>query len=521
MAGGKLASGMYYIFTKQRRECSPTAYIINFWSEYTAWKKLQTLYDSSNKSLVLRELFASDPKRFEKYHRLWTPPSDSPDPNTSILLDFSKNLINEEVFNTLLELAQEVDISTAREELFTGKHINTSEDRAVLHIALRNFSAGVDAKWSISEPGVDEVRPVLEHIRQFTTSVRSGEWKGYTGKSIKTIVNIGIGGSDLGPVMVTEALKAYSKRDLSAHFVSNIDGTHLAETLRHCDPETTLFIVASKTFTTQETITNAESARAWFLSHAHDRTHIAKHFVALSTNTKAVTEFGISSENMFQFWDWVGGRYSLWSAIGLSIALVIGYDNFENLLRGAHAMDKHFRTAPLDKNLPVILALVGIWYNDFYGIFVTLKLFLLQLSQIICIGSQTHALLPYDQYLNKFADYFQQGDMESNGKFITKDGRRVDYQTGVRSSALFLFIKTDSIPLLSLSSGVRQEPTGNIHSTNSSTKEPNSSQLISLHPLPHWTPLKTPNIIVSYYPTSSPNLKHLHSEKPKPRCVEN
>lgn len=375
MAGGKLASGMYYIFIfSTKTECSPTAYI-NFWSEYTAWKKLQALYDSSHKSLVLRELFASDPKRFEKYHRLWTPPPDSPDPNASILLDFSKNLINEEVYNTLLELAQEADISAAREELFTGKHINTSEDRAVLHIALRNFSAGVDAKWSISEPGVDEVRPVLEHIRQFTNSVRSGEWKGYTGKSIKTIVNIGIGGSDLGPVMVTEALKAYSKRDLSAHFVSNIDGTHLAETLRHCDPETTLFIVASKTFTTQETITNAESARAWFLSHAHDRAHIAKHFVALSTNTKAVTEFGISSDNMFQFWDWVGGRYSLWSAIGLSIALVIGFDNFENLLRGAHAMDKHFRTAPLEQNLPVILALVGIWYNDFYGIWITFILF--------------------------------------------------------------------------------------------------------------------------------------------------
>ncbi|GJJ10488.1 phosphatidylinositolN-acetylglucosaminyltransferase subunit gpi1 [Clathrus columnatus] len=380
-------------------------------SNYSAWKKLQTLYDSTHKSLNLRELFDSDPKRFEKYHRIWTPSSDSSKQNTSILLDFSKNLINEQIFETLLELAREVDIPSATEDLFTGKHINTSEDRAVLHIALRNFSAQSDPKWAISEPGVDEVHPVLEHIHHFSDAVRSGEWKGYTGKSIKSIVNIGIGGSDLGPVMVTEALKAYSKRDLNAHFVSNIDGTHLAETLLKCDPETTLFIVASKTFTTQETITNAESARAWFLSHAHDRSHIARHFVALSTNTKAVTEFGIAKENMFQFWDWVGGRYSLWSAIGLSIALVIGYENFESLLNGAHAMDKHFRTAPLEQNLPVILALVGIWYNDFYG-------------------SQTHALLPYDQYLNKFADYFQQGDMESNGKFVTKDGHRVDYQTG-------------------------------------------------------------------------------------------
>lgn len=337
------------------------------WSEYPAWKKLQALYDSTHKSLNLRELFDSDPKRFEKYHRIWTPPAGSPDPGTSIFLDFSKNLINEEIYNTLFELAKEADIPAAREEFFTGKHINTSEDRAVLHIALRNFSADSDPNWSISEPGVDEVRPVLEHIRKFTDAVRNGEWKGYTGKSIKSIVNIGIGGSDLGPVMVTEALKAYSKRDLSAYFVSNIDGTHLAETLRHCDPETTLFIVASKTFTTQETITNAESARSWFLSHTHERTHIAKHFVALSTNTKAVTEFGISPDNMFQFWDWVGGRYSLWSAIGLSIALVIGFQNFENLLRGAHAMDKHFRTAPLEQNLPVILALIGIWYNDFHG----------------------------------------------------------------------------------------------------------------------------------------------------------
>jgi len=301
---------------------------------------------------------------------------------------------------------KEAQVETYRDKMFAGEHINTSEDRAVLHIALRNFD-----EFSISEAGASEVKEVLAHMKEFSESVRSGAWKGYTGKPINTIVNIGIGGSDLGPVMVTEALKAYSKRDLAAHFVSNIDGTHIVETLRLCDPETTLFIIASKTFTTQETITNATTARAWFLETAKDKAHVAKHFVALSTNETAVTDFGISKDNMFAFWDWVGGRYSLWSAIGLSIALVIGYDNFEALLKGAHGMDKHFKTAPLDQNLPVLLAVLGVWYNDFYG-------------------SQTHALLPYDQYLYKFADYFQQGDMESNGKFVTKGGQRVNYQTG-------------------------------------------------------------------------------------------
>lgn len=269
--------------------------------------------------------------------------------------------------------------------MFSGQHINTSEDRAVLHIALRDIKSG----WNLKEDGVSEVKEVLAHIKQFTESVRSGQWKGYTGKRIDTIVNIGIGGSDLGPVMVTEALKPYAHELLKAHFVSNIDGTHLAETVKLCNPETTLFIIASKTFTTQETITNAESARSWFLKHAKDKAHVAKHFVALSTNTKAVTAFGIAEQNMFKFWDWVGGRYSLWSAIGLSIALVIGYDNFEQLLNGANGMDRHFKETKLEDNLPVILAVIGIWYNDFFG-------------------SQTHALLPYDQYLHKFADYFQQ-----------------------------------------------------------------------------------------------------------------
>lgn len=332
---------------------------------------------------------------------------DPTDSNTTFLLDYSKNLITEPILETLLSLARDAQVETYRDKMFAGEHINTSEDRAVLHVALRNFN-----DFQIQEGGVDEVAGVLAHIKEFSEAIRSGAWKGYTGQTINTIVNIGIGGSDLGPVMVTEALKHYAQRDLTAHFVSNIDGTHLAETLRVCDPERTLFIIASKTFTTQETITNAESAREWFLSSAKDKVHVAKHFVALSTNTKAVQAFGIDTANMFQFWDWVGGRYSLWSAIGLSIALYIGYDNFESLLKGAHGMDKHFRETPLENNLPILLAVIGIWYNDFYG-------------------AQTHALLPYDQYLHKFADYFQQGDMESNGKFVTKGGQRVDYQTGV------------------------------------------------------------------------------------------
>ncbi|KAH9918726.1 glucose-6-phosphate isomerase [Epithele typhae] len=372
-------------------------------SEYPAWKKLQEIYNSEHGKLVLKDLFAQDPERFAKFSREYT----AEDPSVTFLLDFSKNLITEPILATLLDLVREAQLESFRDKMFAGEHINTSEDRAVLHVALRNFD-----DFKIQEAGADEVAKVLAHMKEFTVAVRSGAWKGYTGKTINTIVNIGIGGSDLGPVMVTEALKPYAKRDLTAHFVSNIDGTHLAETVRECDPETTLFIIASKTFTTQETITNAESARDWFLATAKDKAHVAKHFVALSTNTKAVTSFGIAEANMFQFWDWVGGRYSLWSAIGLSIALVIGYDNFEQLLKGAHGMDKHFTTAPLEKNLPVLMAVMGLWYNDFYG-------------------AQTHALLPYDQYLHKFADYFQQGDMESNGKSITKGGQRVDYQTGV------------------------------------------------------------------------------------------
>ncbi|KAJ3501382.1 hypothetical protein NLJ89_g9363 [Agrocybe chaxingu] len=374
-------------------------------TDYASWKKLQEIYDAEHTKIVLKDLFAQDPKRFEKLSKNYNSTSG---PDVTLLVDLSKHLITEPILQTLISLAREARVEEYRDKMFAGEHINTSEDRAVLHVALRNFN-----DFHIAESGADEVGGVLKHTKEFSEAVRSGEWKGYTGKTINTIVNIGIGGSDLGPVMVTEALKPYAKRDLKAHFVSNIDGTHIAETLRECDPERTLFIIASKTFTTQETITNAETARGWFLQTAKDKAHVAKHFVALSTNTKAVTAFGIDESNMFQFWDWVGGRYSLWSAIGLSIALVIGYDNFEALLKGAHGMDKHFKETPLEENLPVLLGLIGLWYNDFYG-------------------AQTLALLPYDQYLHKFADYFQQGDMESNGKSVTKNGQRVNYQTGVR-----------------------------------------------------------------------------------------
>ena len=293
--------------------------------------------------------------------------------------------------------------------MFAGEKINTTEDRAVLHVALRNRS-----NRPILVEGKDvmpEVNRVLAHMREFSEAIRSGKWTGYTGKRITDVVNIGIGGSDLGPVMVTEALKPYSKRDLRVHFVSNVDGTHIAETTRALDPATTLFIVASKTFTTQETITNANSAKNWFLDTAHDEKAIARHFVALSTNTAEVKKFGIDPANMFEFWDWVGGRYSLWSAIGLSICVSIGFDNFEELLTGGHLMDEHFRSTPYEKNLPVILALIGIWYNDFFG-------------------AQTQAILPYDQYMHRFPAYFQQGDMESTGNSVQRDGTPCEAQTG-------------------------------------------------------------------------------------------
>ncbi|NP_997475.1 glucose-6-phosphate isomerase isoform X1 [Rattus norvegicus] len=367
------------------------------------FQKLLEWHRANSANLKLRELFEADPERFNHF---------SLNLNTNhghILLDYSKNLVNKEVLHMLVDLAKSRGVEAARDNMFSGLKINSTEDRAVLHVALRNRS-----NRSIMMDGKDvmpEVNKVLDKMKSFCQRVRSGDWKGYTGKAITDIINIGIGGSDLGPLMVTEALKPYSKGGPRVWFVSNIDGTHIAKTLANLNPESSLFIIASKTFTTQETITNAETAKEWFLQAAKDPSAVAKHFVALSTNTDKVKEFGIDPKNMFEFWDWVGGRYSLWSAIGLSIALHVGFDHFEQLLSGAHWMDQHFMKTPLDKNAPVLLALLGIWYINFYG-------------------CETHAMLPYDQYMHRFAAYFQQGDMESNGKYITKSGARVDYQTG-------------------------------------------------------------------------------------------
>eukprot|EP00053_Salpingoeca_punica_P016134 m.150800 g.150800 ORF g.150800 m.150800 type:complete len:545 (-) comp16889_c0_seq3:2698-4332(-) len=364
-----------------------------------AWQQLEKHF--AEQSFVLRDLF-SQADRFDQFS-LKLDLADGP-----LLLDYSKNLISAETMKLLFALARERKVEDGRDRMFKGEKINTTEDRAVLHTALRNRS-----NEPVIVDGQDQmpaVRRVLEQMRAFTDAVRSGTWKGYTGKAIEHVVNIGIGGSDLGPLMVTEALKPYGGK-LKMHFVSNVDGTHIAETLKAVDPETTLFIVASKTFTTQETITNAQTAKDWLLQTAKDPSAVAKHFVALSTNEYAVRSFGIDPHNMFEFWDWVGGRYSLWSAIGTSIALAIGMDNFEALLAGAHDMDKHFRTAPLEQNAPVILALLGIWYNNFFK-------------------AQTHALLPYDQYLHRFAAYFQQGDMESNGKSVCRDSKPTETDTG-------------------------------------------------------------------------------------------
>ncbi|MDW8208727.1 MAG: glucose-6-phosphate isomerase [Chloroherpetonaceae bacterium] len=364
-----------------------------------AWRALQAHFQETT-ALHMRDLFAADPQRFERFSVRFE----------DILLDYSKNRITEKTMALLFALAEQAGLRQAIEAMFTGEKINTTERRAVLHVALRNRS-----NRPVFVDGQDvmpEVNAVLAHMREFSEAVRSGAWRGWTGERITDVVNIGIGGSDLGPLMVTEALRPYATPDLRVHFVSNVDGTHIAETLRKVAPERTLFLVASKTFTTQETLTNAHTAREWLLAHAGgDRTAIARHFVALSTNADEVARFGIDTANMFPFWDWVGGRYSLWSAIGLSIALYVGMDRFEELLDGAHAMDVHFRTTPFERNLPVILALLGIWYNNFHG-------------------AQTHAILPYDQYLHRFPAYFQQGDMESNGKCVTKDGHRVDYSTG-------------------------------------------------------------------------------------------
>ncbi|WP_097324301.1 glucose-6-phosphate isomerase [Escherichia coli] len=367
-------------------------------TQTAAWQALQKHFDEM-KDVTIADLFAKDGDRFSKFSATF---------DDQMLVDYSKNRITEETLAKLQDLAKECDLAGAIKSMFSGEKINRTENRAVLHVALRNRS-----NTPILVDGKDvmpEVNAVLEKMKTLSEAIISGEWKGYTGKAITDVVNIGIGGSDLGPYMVTEALRPY-KNHLNMHFVSNVDGTHIAEVLKKVNPETTLFLVASKTFTTQETMTNAHSARDWFLKAAGDEKHVAKHFAALSTNAKAVGEFGIDTANMFEFWDWVGGRYSLWSAIGLSIVLSIGFDNFVELLSGAHAMDKHFSTTPAEKNLPVLLALIGIWYNNFFG-------------------AETEAILPYDQYMHRFAAYFQQGNMESNGKYVDRNGNVVDYQTG-------------------------------------------------------------------------------------------
>jgi len=368
-----------------------------------AWVNLQKYYDDNGASINILDMFNKDPERFNKLSLHLATPQDG-----EILVDLSKNKIDDTVKDLLLALARERQVEEARDAMFAGQKINFTEDRAVLHIALRNRSnTPIMVGGNDVMPGVNAV---LDHMKDFCGRVISGEWKGFTGESITDVVNIGIGGSDLGPLMVTEALKPFAVGP-KVHFVSNIDGTHIAEILKKLNPATTLFIIASKTFTTQETITNATTAKMWFLDTAKDPAHVAKHFAALSTNAPLVKAFGIDEANMFEFWDWVGGRYSLWSAIGMTIALNIGFDNFVQLLSGAHFMDHHFCTAPLDQNVPVLLALLGVWYGNFYQ-------------------TDTHALLPYDQYMHRFAAYFQQGDMESNGKYVTRDGNNVDYATG-------------------------------------------------------------------------------------------
>ena len=351
------------------------------------------------KQIHLKNLFQQDPERFKTFSYSFN----------ETLFDLSKNIIDNDSLKALLQLADECNLKDGIASLFNGDLINETEHRAVLHTALRNFSGA--PVYSGGKNVMDDVLRVKEQMKTFTNKIHSGEWKGFTGKKIKYIINIGIGGSDLGPYMVTEALKPYWVKDIQAYFVSNVDGTHIAETLKKVNPEETLFLIASKTFTTQETMTNAHSARDWFLKTANDEAHVAKHFAALSTNEKEVTKFGIDKNNMFEFWDWVGGRYSLWSAIGLSISLTIGYNNFEELLKGAHATDLHFKNTEFEKNIPVLLALISLWYINFFG-------------------AQTEAILPYDQYLHRFAAYFQQGNMESNGKSVDRKGEVVNYATG-------------------------------------------------------------------------------------------
>ncbi|HLO80725.1 MAG TPA: glucose-6-phosphate isomerase [Chitinophagaceae bacterium] len=363
-----------------------------------AWKKLQAHY-AVMKSKQLRHLFSEEPDRFSNFSLCLG----------EIVFDYSKNMITNQTLSLLEELANECGLSEAIRAMFSGERINRTENRQVLHTALRNFSGHpvmVDGK-----DVMPDVKQVLNQMKDCCERIHNGSWTGYTGKKIKYIVNIGIGGSDLGPVMVTEALKPYWKEGIQVYFVSNVDGTHIAETLKKVTADETLFLIASKTFTTQETMTNAHTAREWFLKHANQEGHIAKHFVALSTNEKEVVKFGIDKQNMFGFWDWVGGRYSLWSAIGLSIALTIGYDHFEELLKGAYHVDEHFQSTAFHQNIPYLMAMIGIWYTNFYG-------------------AESEAILPYDQYLHRFAAYFQQGNMESNGKYVDRNGNRVPYQTG-------------------------------------------------------------------------------------------
>ena len=385
----------FLIFTFNRQYMFPKISPV----QTKAWQQLQDHYNNSMRRTHMKDLFRNDPERFKKFSIQLG----------DILFDFSKNIITPETISLLLQLAEESNVKEAIVAMFNGEKINQTENRSVLHIALRNFSG--DPVYSDGRDVMPDVMAVLEKMKSFAEKIHSGDWKGYTGKKIKYIVNIGIGGSDLGPVMITEALKPYWVEGIETYFVSNVDGTHIAETLKKISADETLFLIASKTFTTQETMTNAFTARNWFLESAGDEAHIAKHFIALSTNEKDVVKFGIDRENMFVFWDWVGGRYSLWSAIGLSIVLTIGYDNFEALLRGAHNTDIHFRNSSFDKNAPVLMALIGLWYRNFFG-------------------SQSEAILPYDQYMHRFPAYFQQGNMESNGKSADRNGNAVTYSTG-------------------------------------------------------------------------------------------
>lgn len=362
------------------------------------WQSLNQ-HKKDIESISLREMFKSDPNRFNQFHIQFN----------DLLLDYSKHRISKETISLLVKLAKEADVEGWRNRMFEGEKINSTEHRAVLHTALRNQN--ISPIISDGEDVMPKVKKVLKKMRRFSEEVRSGQWKGFTGKAITSVINIGIGGSDLGPAMVCQALKAYGSKTITPYFVSNVDGADLSQALEKCNPETTLFIIASKTFTTQETMTNAFSARDWFLKAAKDNQHIKKHFVALSTNQHTVSQFGIDTENMFEFWDWVGGRYSLWSAIGLSIALYIGMDGFEDLLKGGFEMDEHFKTAPIEQNIPMMMGLLGIWYINFFNF-------------------PTHAILAYDQGLSKLAPYLQQADMESNGKFINRDGEHIDFHTG-------------------------------------------------------------------------------------------